>query len=273
MNLHTLHEERQTCSLDNLNLLAEHLPKSFLGMKSGETCGRVSWNSPKGVPEPCSHGPRCMHSIQLDGTRSPENTDMFALGCSCELLVPLRSLLFHGSIPGISFLRGPIQDKGFESLEPLTVDADKTFFLPLCWGSGKFDPGVHKAKKVVTQGTTCFPLSHPCILGHWGQTKFKAQILQQIHLYKIKALETSHLFCTYPIFKARWATLFCGVLNSCSAYVHWVLTQKPEVFVNPHFSLCITISLQVSSIQKPWLLMEKYIAVTRFQSLLAENKT
>lgn len=161
MNLHALHEGRQTYSLDNLNLLAEHLPKSFLGMKSGETCGRVSWNSPKGAPEPCSHGPRCMHSIQLDGTRSPENTGMFALGCSCELLVPLRSLLFHGSIPAISFLRGLIQDEGFESLEPLTVDADKTFFLPLCWGSGKFDPGVHKAKKVVSPRHYLFSIVSP----------------------------------------------------------------------------------------------------------------
>lgn len=94
-----------------------------------------------------------------------------------------------------------------------------------------------------------------------------------VHLFKlplIKSLVTSHLFCTYPI--STQGELPCFVLFfmlSLSA-----LGTKAETKGLCKFTLFFVYSYTLANpIQKPWLLMEIYVAVTRFQSLLAENKT
>lgn len=103
---------RQTYSLDNLNLRAEHLPNPALGMKHEE---KLLAGYPETLPrESLSHGPWCEHSTQLSGTHSLIlKIKMFALGCSQELFVALGNLHFHGSITSCFAPEKPDTGQGF----------------------------------------------------------------------------------------------------------------------------------------------------------------
>lgn len=122
---------RQTYSLDNLNLLAEHLPNPVLGMKHEE---KLLAGYPETVPrESLSHGPGCEHSTQLSGAHTPtlKIKRYLHLGVLRSCLLPWGTYTFMDLSPVVLLLRSLIQDKGFEYLELLVMHVDRNFFSPL----------------------------------------------------------------------------------------------------------------------------------------------
>lgn len=129
---------------------------------------------------------------------------MFAPGCSHELFAALGNFLFHGSSPSYFVPEKTATRKWFWVSWAPDDACRQDFLLAIAARSEKFDPGVHKAKESrkpkVLSVFHCLILAFLDIegrqkLGH----RFHSMLVHLFKLPLIKALVTSHLFCTYPI--------------------------------------------------------------------------